>query len=87
VIYGDAHRGHLWYVREKGKGRRTEGKKASEHTRKVESDQDKNHWKCSYEGRVPAKSRKSWVPVLILALTHWDMWNQFKNIFHINPPP
>lgn len=32
------HRGHPWYVREKGRERRTEGRKASERTRKVESE-------------------------------------------------
>lgn len=27
---------------------------------------------------VLARSQKSWVPVLILVLTHCDMWSQFK---------
>lgn len=77
----DMRRGHLWYVREKGRERRAEGEKAREHMRKIGNEfeiKTKKHRKYSYESRVLAGSHKCWVPVLILVLTHCDMWSQFK---------
>lgn len=68
----------MW-ERKAGEGKRgRESQRAHEKDWEWTQDQNKNHRECSYESRVLARSQKSWVPVLILVLTHCDMWSQFK---------
>lgn len=74
----DMYKGHPQRMRKARRKNQKARVRACARAWELTQGQKWKHKKYSFVGRVLARNQESRVPVLVLVLTHWNIWDPFK---------